>query len=108
MRVAAELGLHSQYQIEQLFSLNPLSDRLPTNRGRDHSFYVRNIDPVSRDPVPIDIDQQTGLAKFAHHSEVGETGDIGQRILDLDRFVLEPAQVFTIDLDRQGTLEAGE
>ena len=31
MRAAAELGLHADHQIEQLFPLNDLRDGLPSN-----------------------------------------------------------------------------
>src|ERR1019366_10518277 len=108
MGVAAELGLHSDYQIEQLLSLNVLCDRLSANRSRNHSFYVRNVDSIPRDFVPIDIDQEAGLSKFAHHGDFSEAGHLSQRILDLDRLVLKNVEILTIDLDCQRTLEAGE
>ena len=98
MRAAAELGLHADHKIEQLLPLNDLRDRLPADCGRNHSFHIRNVDPVACNLVAIDVDQQAGLAKFAHHRELGEPGHLGECVLDLDRFVLQYVQVVTIYL----------
>ena len=56
MRAAAELGLHADYQIEQLLSLNDLRDRLSADCGRNHGFHIGDIDAVARNLVAIDID----------------------------------------------------
>ena len=108
MCAAAELRLHADHQVEQLFPLNDLRDRLPADCGRDHCFHIGNVDSIARDLVAIDIDQQAGLAKFAHHRKLGEARHFGQRVLDLYRFVLQHVQIFAVDFDRQRTLEAGE
>ncbi len=54
--------------------LNDLSHRLPAYCGRDHSFNVRNVSPVTM-PIllAIDIDQKARLAKFSHNREVGKS-----------------------------------
>src|SRR5580704_17697146 len=104
MRAAAELRLHADDKIKQLLALNDLSDRLPAYRGRDHSFHIRNVYPISRDLVAIDIDQEAGLAKFSHNGEVSEAGHIGEGVFDLYRFVLQHVQIVTVYFDRQRTL----
>ncbi len=101
MRAAAELGLHADHQIEQLFPLNDLSDRLPAHRGRDHGLYIGDVDSIACDLAAIDVDQQARLAKFAHDRKLGETRHLGQRVLDLNRLVLKNIQIVAIDLDCQ-------
>ena len=108
MGAAAKLRLHADHQIEQLFSLDDLGDRLPADRGRDHGFHVGDVDSVARNLVAIHIDQQAGLAKFAHHRQFGEARNFGQHVLDLDGFVLQHVQVGAIDFDRQRTLQPGQ
>ena len=76
--------------------------------GRDHGFDVGDVDSVARDLVAIHIDQQAGLAQFAHHRQFGEAGNFGQHILDLHGFVLQHVQIGAVDFDRQGTLESGK
>ena len=105
---AAELRLHADDQIEQLFALNDLRGGLSADGGRDHGFHVGDVDSVAGDLVAIHIDQQAGLAKFADYREFGKTGDFGQHVLDLDRLVLQDIQVLAIDFDGQRTLEAGQ
>src|SRR5579863_3413282 len=98
MRTAAKLWLHADYKVEQLFALDHLGDRLPAHCGGNYSFYIGNTDSVARDLVAVDIDEQTGLAKFAHNCELRETGDFGQNVFDLDRLVLKHIQVIAKDL----------
>ena len=73
---AAELGLHADHQVKQFFSLNHLGDGLSADCGFNHRFYVRNIDSVAGNLVAIDINQEAGLAQFAHHRQIGKTGHL--------------------------------
>src|SRR5271169_1853643 len=108
MCAATELRLHADHQIEQLFPLNDLGDRLPAHCGRNYSFYICNVDPIPCDLVPIDVDQQTRLAKFSHNREIGKPWHLGKYVLDLDRFVLKHVQIFPVYFDRQRTLETSQ
>jgi len=108
MGAAAKLGLHADNQIEQLLTLNHLSDRLPAHCSRNHSFHISNVDPIPRDLVTIHVDQQARLPKFAHHREISEPGYFRQSVLDLNRFVLQHVQIVAIYFDRQRAFEAGQ
>ena len=105
---AAELGLHADHQVEQLFSLDDLGDSLAADCGLDHRFHVGDIDSITRNLVAIDINQQAGLAEFAHYRQIGKAGHVGQDILDLHGLVLKDVQIVAIDLDRQRTLQTGQ
>ena len=105
---AAELGLHANHQVEELFSLNHLGDGLSADCGFDHRLHVGDIDAVAGNLVAIDIDQQAGLAQLAHYRQIGKAGHAGEDIFDLHRFVLKDVQIVAIDFDRQRTLEAGQ
>ena len=72
MRAAAELRLHTDDEVEELFALNDLSGGLPADGGGDNGFDIGNVDAVARDLVAIDIDQQARLAELAHNGEVGK------------------------------------
>ena len=61
--------------------------------GRDHSFRVSNVDSVAGNFVAVDIDQKAGLAKFAHHGQFRESGNLRQHVLHLHRFILQDVQV---------------
>ena len=105
---AAELRLHAHDQVEQLFPLNDLSDRLPADSGRNYGLDVGDIDSVSRDFVAVDVHEQAGLPQFAHHGEFRKAGHFGQGVLDLDRFILKHIQVVAVDFDGERTLEASQ
>src|ERR1700722_5849673 len=98
MRSATELGLHADDEIEQLFPLNDLRDRLPPDCSLNEAHYVRDIDPISCNLVAINIDQKAGLAKFAHHGKLSEPRHTAECVLNLDGFILQYVQVLTIDL----------
>src|SRR5579863_1759754 len=106
MRTAPELRLHAHHKIEQLLTLNHLSDRLSAYRGGNHGLHIRDVDPVPRDLVAIDVDQKAGLAKFAHYGKLGKPRHVRKRVLDLYGFVLQNVQIVTIYFNRQRTLEA--
>src|SRR5277367_306697 len=108
MCTAAELRLHADDQIKEFFSLNHLRDGLSTYGGGDHGFHVGYIDAVASDFVTIDVDQQAWLPQFADDGEIGETSNMGERVLDLDRFVLQDVQIVAVDFDGERTLQAGE
>src|SRR5277367_4605474 len=99
MCTAAELRLHADDQIKEFFSLNHLRDGLSTYGGGDHGFHVGYIDAVASDFVTIDVDQQAWLPQFADDGEIGETSNMGERVLDLDRFVLQDVQIVAVDFD---------
>jgi hypothetical protein len=102
------LRLHANHEIEELLSLDYLGDGLPADGGSDHSLNVSDIDTVASDFVPIDINQQAGLAQLAHHCEIGKAGHLGQNILDLNRLVLKDIQIVAVNLHCQRTLQTGQ
>src|ERR1700723_2503324 len=108
MRVSAGLRLHADNKIKKIFPFNNFVYPPPPYRGRDHSFHIRNVYPITCNLVAIDIDQEAGLAKFSHNREVSEAGHIGEDVFDLYRFVLKHVQVVTVYFDRQRTLKAGQ
>src|SRR5579863_2091475 len=107
-RATAELRLHADNKIEQLLSLNNLRHRLTTDSRGNHSFHVRNVDPISCNLVPIDVDQEARLTKFAHNGEIGEPGHLRKRVLDLYGFILKYVQIIAINFDCQRTLEPSQ
>ena len=73
LRVLAEFRLHAHHEIEQFFALDHLRGRLPAHGRLHHAFHVRHVDAVARDLVAVHVDQQAGLAEFAHHGQFGES-----------------------------------
>ena len=104
MCAAAELGLHAHHQVEHFFALDDLGHGLSPDRGRNHGLDIGDVDSIARNLVAVDIDQQARLSKFTDHGQVGKPGSVGQRVLDLDGFVLENGQILSVDLDRQRAL----
>src|SRR5579862_147850 len=76
LRVLSELRLHAHYEIEELLALNHLRRCLAAHRRLNHAFHVRHIYAVTRDLLPIHLDQETRLAEFAYHGEFRESGDL--------------------------------
>src|SRR5208283_1762939 len=74
---AAKLRLHAHDEIEKLFPLDDLGDRLPSDRGRNHALYIGNVDPVACDLVAVHIEHEAGLAEFADHRQIGKTTNPG-------------------------------
>ena len=72
-------GLHANHEVEELFPLNHLGDGLSADCGFNHCFNIGDIDAVAGNLVAIDVNQQAGLAQFAHHRQIGESGHLGQR-----------------------------
>ena len=105
MGVAAKLGLHAYHQIEKLLPLDHLGDRLASHSRRDHGFHVGYVNSVARNLVAIHIEQQAGLAQFAHHGQFLEARNSGQHVLHLHRFVLQHGQVGAINFDGERTLQ---
>src|SRR5579862_259000 len=99
MSAAAELRLHPDDEVEELFALDDLGDRLPAYGRRDYGLYVGYVDSVARDLVPIDIDEQTWLAQFPNDREFRKARHFGKNILNLNCLVLKHVQVFAVDFD---------
>ena len=106
MRVAAELWLHADHQIEEFFSLHDLSHGLPADGGGNHAFHIGDVDSVACDLFAAHVHQQTWLAQLAHDRQIAEATDVRQSVLDLNCLVLEDVQVLPIHLHRQRTLQA--
>ena len=100
--------MHADYQVKKFFSLNHLGDGLATDCCLNHRFHIRHINSVAGNPVAIDINQEAGLAKLAHNSQIGKARHVVEGIFYLHRFVLKDVQVVAIDFDRQRTLQAGQ
>ena len=75
---AAKLRLHAHHKVKQFFSLDDLGCGLAAHRSLDHRFDIGDIDAVARDLFAINIDQQAGLSKLAHHREFGEARHVLQ------------------------------
>ena len=108
LRVLAELRLHAHDEIEQLFALNHLRGGLAAHRRLHDGFHVGDVDAVARDLVAIDIDQQAGLAEFAHDGQFRESGHLRETALDLERLALQDIQVGSVDLYGERALQSGQ
>ena len=109
VRAAAELRLHAHHQVEEFFSLNDLRGGLSAHGRLHHGLHVGHIDAVAGDFVAVDIDQQAGLAEFAHHRQLGETrAPCASAFLIWMALSCSTFRSVAIDLHGQRALQAGE
>jgi len=76
--------------------------------SRNHGLDIGDVDSIAGNFVAVHIDQKAGLSKFADDGQVGKPWSAGQRVLDLDGFVLENCQVVPVDFYSQGAFQSGQ
>ena len=80
--VLAELRLHAYDEVKKLFALDHLRGGLSPDGGLHDGFNVRHVHAVAGDPVAIHLHDQSWLAEFAHHSQLGEPGHLLEAALN--------------------------
>ena len=65
----------------------------PPTAACDHGLDVGDVDAVARDLRAVGVDDQAGLAEFAHDGEFGEAGGLVQNVLDFDGLFLENIEI---------------
>ncbi len=88
---------------KSFLALDHLRGGLPANGCLNHGLHIVNVDAVAGDFRAVGLDQQTGLAKFAHNGQFGKAGCFFQGALDFDCFALEYIQIGAKDFDGEGS-----
>ncbi len=80
----AELRLHADDEVEEFFALDDLGGGLAADGGLHNGSDVVDIDAIARDFGAVGVDDQAGLAEFAHDGEFGEAGSLVESVANLD------------------------
>ena len=106
--IVAQLRRQPQGDVEELFALDHLGERLAADGGLHDSFDIVDIDAVAGAELAVDLDLEIRLADDVKQADVFDSGHRFQDVRDPLAELLERVQIRADDLDRVGALDAGE